>query len=600
MAKLTKGGRYAVVAIVGIIAFAAAYIYKDSGIFPQSVKESKVVAVEDLPPLEFDKNFAAAPAIPLPSTTPADIATTKIRAGIMGWNAQSGVLYANGGPVTTQGSLMEAQNINLELLSNNNCMEQGNQLLAFARDYAAGKTRSTKGYHMTAWMGDGVPALIAGVNNTIKEELGPEYILQAFYVGGSSYGEDKFMGPVEAKRDPQSLRGSLIVAVLRDGDWNIAMKFCSDNDIPVNSDPKTYDPDAVNWIATDDYIKAAEIYVNNQKEKRPMVRNGKTLQRDTLVGPTGLVTWTPGDRVAVEKRGGVVTLASTKDYTSQMPNTWIACKKWLEDNRETVEGFILAASQGGDQVKSHSSALRFASTVSYQVYKDENMKPEDWEKAFRGYTMTDAQGNRVEIGGSRVWNLADQAEYFGLNGGTNKYAAVYKTFGDITVESYPSELPSYPPVEEVLNLTFLTSVYNKYKNNVEVAGAASVPTFKASDRISSVVSSKAVSIEFVTGSATISPKSANILEDLARSFTVADNLLIEITGHTDNVGDPAMNKQLSIARAEAVKNWFLTKDRSLFLNRINSNGYGEEQPIADNSNAYGRQKNRRVEIKLGR
>ena len=599
MAQLTNGGRLFIVALIGLAVFGGIYLYKDSGIFPKSVRESKVVAVEDLPPLDFDKNFATAVKLPLPGSDVTALKDTEIRAGIMGWNAQTGVMFANGGPLTTEGSLMEQNGVKLHLLTQNNCNEQAKGLYSFIEDYAAGKNRSAKGYHMIAWMGDGVPAYLADLNAQIKKAFGEEDIVQVFYAAGSSYGEDKFMAFPEAKANPQLLKGAVIVGVIRDGDWNIAMKFCSDNNIPVNNDFTTYDPDALNWISTDDYVKAAEIYVSNQGEKRQIVRNGKTTKRDTLIYPTGLVTWTPGDRVAVEKRGGLVTLASTKDYSSQMPNAWLASKKWMADNSSKVEGFILAAAQGGDQVKSHGSALAFASTVSAVVYGDNNMKAEDWERAFKGYTLTDTRGNRVEIGGSRTWNLADAAEYFGLNGTTNNYAAVYKTFGDIDVEAYPDVVPTYPPLNEVLNLSYLTNVYTANKNKTEIAGAASLPSFKASDKISAIVSNKSVSIEFLTGSAEISPRSEAILEKINNSAVIASNLKVEINGHTDNTGSAAINDELSAARAESVKRWLLSKDRSMYLNRITTNGFGSKNPVADNGTESGRQKNRRVEIILG-
>ena len=49
---------------------------------------------------------------------------------------------------------------------------------------------------------------------------------------GYSRGEDKCMLPAEVATDPQKARGSLIGAVLRDGDWNICIKYASDNKIP--------------------------------------------------------------------------------------------------------------------------------------------------------------------------------------------------------------------------------------------------------------------------------------------------------------------------------------------------------------------------------
>jgi OOP family OmpA-OmpF porin len=597
--KLTPLSKGLLAAVVVGVFIGGKFLYEE--LVPKKVKASEIVQVDDLPPLEFDKGFAKAQLLPQPSTSPAVMAgITQIRAGIMGWNAQSGVLYANGGPVTTEGSLMQSHNVNLKLLVQNDCMKQGDELYVFVEDYAKGNKHSQKGYNMIAWMGDGVPSYLPSLNDRIKKNLGEEWIIQVFGSFGSSYGEDKFMGPIEAKSNPQALRGAIIIGVLRDGDWNIAMKYCYDNGIPVNNDPTTYDPNALNWLGVATYTEAAEMFVLAKADVRKIVRNGVLSKKDTSVVPSGVVTWFPGDKVAAEKRGGVVTLASTKDYAAQMPNTWLASKKWMADNSLLMESFILAGLKGGDQVKSHSSALVKASQISQEVYADANMTAKDWESAYKTYFYTDSKGNRIEIGGSRVWNLADNAQYFGLNGSPDIYKDVYETFGDICVKAYPEVVPSYSPYSEVVNLTYLTKVYNNNKNNVTVTGLASKPKFKETDQISSIVSAKAVSIEFKTGSAVILPKSIPLLQQLAKSATIADALLIEIDGHCDNMGNSDSNLELSKARANAVKQWFLAKNPEGFANRITANGYGDTQPIADNNTEAGRQKNRRVEIKMGK
>jgi OmpA-OmpF porin, OOP family len=69
---------------------------------------------------------------------------------------------------------------------------------------------------------------------------------------------------------------------------------------------------------------------------------------------------------------------------------------------------------------------------------------------------------------------------------------------------------------------------------------------------------------------------------------------IRVEGFTDNVGDKAMNKKLSDDRAEAVAGWLA--DHGVDRGRLSSKGYGEGRPVAPNSSAAGRAKNRRVEL----
>ena len=71
---------------------------------------------------------------------------------------------------------------------------------------------------------------------------------------------------------------------------------------------------------------------------------------------------------------------------------------------------------------------------------------------------------------------------------------------------------------------------------------------------------------------------------------------VRIGGYTDNTGDPAANLQLSQQRADNVMGEIsrLGVDPS----RMSAKGYGEESPIADNSTEEGRQKNRRISLRV--
>lgn len=69
---------------------------------------------------------------------------------------------------------------------------------------------------------------------------------------------------------------------------------------------------------------------------------------------------------------------------------------------------------------------------------------------------------------------------------------------------------------------------------------------------------------------------------------------IDVSGHTDSIGKPAYNQKLSERRAEAVKAWLVKK--GIDAERIETKGYGETKPVADNKTAAGRAMNRRVEV----
>ena len=106
-------------------------------------------------------------------------------------------------------------------------------------------------------------------------------------------------------------------------------------------------------------------------------------------------------------------------------------------------------------------------------------------------------------------------------------------------------------------------------------------------------------IEFAFNSATINSNSYIILGELLKALDdpkLRDKQIM-LCGHTDALGADAYNLDLSYKRALAVKS-YLIANRNTKQNHIKVRGYGETVPIADNHSESGRQKNRRVEIRI--
>ena len=102
-------------------------------------------------------------------------------------------------------------------------------------------------------------------------------------------------------------------------------------------------------------------------------------------------------------------------------------------------------------------------------------------------------------------------------------------------------------------------------------------------------------VNFDTAKATIRPESFARLDEVVDFMAHKKEARVEISGHTDNVGDPKANRTLSEKRAQACRNYIVSK--GIDKKRLDAIGFGDERPIAPNDTDEGRQKNRRIEAK---
>ena len=101
-------------------------------------------------------------------------------------------------------------------------------------------------------------------------------------------------------------------------------------------------------------------------------------------------------------------------------------------------------------------------------------------------------------------------------------------------------------------------------------------------------------LNFVSGSTQLTTDSDKTVSDLAQVLQAYPSAQVQLTGHTDNTGNPQSNQALSLARANTVKT-MLVND-GVASNRISTQGLGQERPIASNDTEQGRAQNRRTEL----
>ncbi len=102
-------------------------------------------------------------------------------------------------------------------------------------------------------------------------------------------------------------------------------------------------------------------------------------------------------------------------------------------------------------------------------------------------------------------------------------------------------------------------------------------------------------VNFDTAKATIRPESFPRLDTVVEFMQHKKSARVEISGHTDNVGNAKANKTLSEKRAQACRNYVVSK--GIDKSRLDAIGFGDERPIAPNDTDDGREKNRRIEAR---
>ncbi|QSB27298.1 phosphate ABC transporter substrate-binding/OmpA family protein [Flavobacterium sp. CLA17] len=594
--KLTTFSELLIV-IAGIGAILGGVYYLSPGI--------KTAVSKQLDGIELNQtdvnNVTNAEKIALPSTEISSEVADKPLVRIAGyaWNAQSGIIVSNGGPKTTKGSLMEKNGVNLEIIRQDWLSELRNMQMKFIEEFDKGEAfpTSDKSVFAVMIMGDGAPFYISSVQKSLDEKYGKDkYHLQVMGVVGMSYGEDKLIGPPSWKSDPKSMKGSVISAVLGDGDWVTTVNYCFANGLKVNPDPATYDAEAVNIYPSenDDYIKSAEELIKSQTTGWTVtlkeVVNGKLTGKSVNRKIDGCATWTPGDKTVFDKLTGFVDIVSTKEFNNQMPTAIIGVKEWAVKNPEIVSNILKSALTASNQMKNYEDWKVRASQALTDTYKIET--PEYWYKMFKGQQGTKG-GLTYNMGGSKVFNYADAMQYFGLSDGVNRYKSVYNQVSGYLTELNPfgfnENVGAVVPYDQAVNLFFLKNI-----NDIE---STSADKADYSNQATEVVASGEWKINFNTGSAEISNSSSKEVEKIYNLLVQAENTKLTIVGHTDNVGNAAANLALSKSRAEAVVNYL--KQKGIPENRFQLvDGKGQSDPVSDNNTASGKALNRRVVITL--
>jgi outer membrane protein OmpA-like peptidoglycan-associated protein len=594
--KLTNAAEVLIIAVGLAVVLTGVYFFAPG----LRVAVSKQLSSLDINTDRLD-NVTKGAQLPLASETPSTEVASKglIRIAQYAWNGNAGMIAANGGPRTTEGSLMEAAGVNLELVRQDMVGGLRDMQIKFVEEFDKGVAypKSDKSAFAVSIMGDGVPFYITTTQKSLDEKFGKgKYHVQVLGAYGLSYGEDKVIGPRIWKDNPQSMKGCVISSVIGDGDWVVACNYAAANKIAINPDPTTWDANAINFVPSqdDDYINSVKELIKSQKTGYTVplkeVKDGKLTGKTINHKIDGATTWTPGDKMAFDALSGFTDVVSTKEFVNQMATTLVGIKEWALLHDKEVISILKQTYTACNQIKQYDEWAVKASECIAKTYNFET--PKYWYDMFKGQKGT-KDGLDYNVGGTRVFNYADAMQYYGITDGNNRYKAVYEQVSAYLTdlnpcgfnESNPDGVVAY---DDAVNLYFLKSVTDVDAGKIEKISYAGNKT--------QVLANGQWNINFETGSTAISGSTRD-LETIYNLLVQAEETKLKIVGHTDNVGNPASNVVLSKGRANSVVT-YLT-GRGISADRFQLvDGKGDSSPVADNSTSSGKAKNRRVEITL--
>ncbi len=181
-----------------------------SNLAPSAKTQESVVPLKaDLPQINDAPTPASIKNVSMPGIAKAPGSSPEVRMLVWAWNAQMGLMFANGGSETTQGSLMANDGVNLKISRQDDGSKMQEALVEFATSLSRGNAQPDRGAHFVAIMGDGSATFLAALNKNL-ERLGPEYRAKVVGSSGFSRGEDKFMGPKEWKANPAAAKGGVV------------------------------------------------------------------------------------------------------------------------------------------------------------------------------------------------------------------------------------------------------------------------------------------------------------------------------------------------------------------------------------------------------
>ena len=294
------------------------------------------------------------------------------------------------------------------------------------------------------------------------------------------------------------------------------------------------------------------------------------------------VVWSPDDEECLKTRSSKV-LTSTDLLPNIIMDGFIARKEVLEKKKDLFiklsKAWLVANSEMKDPDKMAKAA---------QTYKTAFEVPDDV---------------RIILSGMKKIHFAtygDNVNFFGLS---TDYAGItgqqlYTKMARVYKNGYGNKLNNIVSWAEASYPGIVQAITDLQGDSHAAEGQIKFQAPTAAEAKSPALATKPIIINFETGSSSLSPDMKTKIENQLGQLSVEfAGMKVRIEGNTDNVGSPAMNRDLSYKRAKSVAD-YLVKTYSFDPNRFVIVGNGPDKPVANNNTEEGKSANRRTEFQL--
>ncbi len=298
------------------------------------------------------------------------------------------------------------------------------------------------------------------------------------------------------------------------------------------------------------------------------------------------IVWSPDDQDCLAAVPGSKVLISTKQAAYTIADIFYAKDEYIQSHQKEIKAFT-------------AGWLKAARELN----QDDNARAQAQKLMATSFNVPEAVMN---LDNARFTTYGDNVNFFNLQPtqckcvkGEDLYTKMAMAFNAIGLA--PDNVPAWRTITDISILQSLAGEFTEGSDAAEEGTTFTAPATvqeKKQLETAPAVATKRITINFVTGSASVTDEARYIIDrdftPIAKSFA---GFRIRIEGNTDNTGSATGNKALSKRRAQAVAD-YLSNTYNFDPNRFIIVGNGQDSPVADNNTDEGRAKNRRTDFEL--